>query len=70
MVFELGLFMGKLDRNRAFIIKEQKSDVKIPTDLLGVTPLTYVYRLGGNLTSAIGPVCTELRKVISSLGVR
>ena len=70
MVFELGLFMGKLDRNRAFIIKEQKSDVKIPTDLLGVTPLTYVYRPGGNLASAIGPVCTELRKVISSLGVR
>lgn len=70
VIFELGLFMGKLDRNRAFIIKEQKSDVKIPTDLLGVTPLTYVYQHGGNLTAAIAVVCTELRKTIANLGVR
>jgi CRP/FNR family transcriptional regulator, cyclic AMP receptor protein len=69
-VFELGLFMGKLERSRTFIVKEDKSDVKIPTDLLGITPLTYVVRKGGNLTTALAPVCTELRKVISALGVR
>jgi CRP/FNR family cyclic AMP-dependent transcriptional regulator len=69
-VFELGLFMGKLERSRTFIVKEQGTDVKIPTDLLGITPLTYVYRPGGNLAAAVAPVCTELRKVINSLGVR
>lgn len=69
-VFELGLFMGKLERSRTFIVKEQSTDVKVPTDLLGITPLTYVYRGGGNLAAAIAPVCTELRKVINSLGVR
>ena len=54
----------------ALIVKEQGTDVKIPTDLLGITPLTYIYRPGGNLTAAVAPVCTELRKVINSLGVR
>ncbi len=69
-IFELGLFMGKLDRCRTFIIKEQNSDVKIPTDLLGITPLTYIYKDGADLTNAIAPICTKLRKVITSLGVK
>jgi predicted nucleotide-binding protein len=69
-VFELGLFMGKLERSRTFIVREQSADVKVPTDLLGITPLTYVYRGSGNLAAAIAPVCTELRKVINNLGVR
>lgn len=69
-VFELGLFMGKLERNRTFIVKEDHSDVKIPTDLLGITPLTYVMRKGGSLTTALAPVCTQLRKVVAGLGVR
>jgi predicted nucleotide-binding protein len=69
-VFELGLFMGKLERSRTFIVKEDKSDVKIPTDLLGITPLTYVLRKGSNLRTALAPVCTELRKVVGELGVR
>lgn len=69
-VFELGLFMGKLERSRTFIVKEQSADVKVPTDLLGITPLTYIYRGSGNLAAAVAPVCTELRKVINRLGVR
>lgn len=69
-VFELGLFMGRLERSRTFIVKEQNTDVKIPTDILGVTPLTYIYSGGSNLSAAIAPVCTELRKVIGGLGVR
>ena len=69
-VFELGLFMGKLERSRTFIVKEQDADVKIPTDLLGITPITYIYHGTGNLSAAIAPVCTQLRKVINDLGVR
>jgi CRP/FNR family transcriptional regulator, cyclic AMP receptor protein len=69
-VFELGLFMGKLERGRTFIVKEQHADVKVPTDLLGITPLTYILGKGGNFSAAVAPVCTELRKVIANLGVR
>jgi predicted nucleotide-binding protein len=70
VVFELGLFMGRLDRNRSFIIKDQHADIKIPTDLLGVTPITYASRPGEDVSSAVATICTELRKVIKSVGVR
>lgn len=69
-VFELGLFMGKLDRKRTFIIKEHSSDVKIPSDLLGITPITYSLGPDEDLCEAIGPVCTELEGVINELGTR
>lgn len=70
VVFELGLFMGQLDRNRSFIIKDHHADIKIPTDLLGVTPITYVAKKGEDLSAPVATICTELRKVISAVGVR
>lgn len=70
VIFELGLFMGQLDRKRTFILKNHNSDVKVPTDLLGITPLTYHGHKSGDLSTILGPVCTELQKVIQQLGVR
>jgi predicted nucleotide-binding protein len=70
VVFELGLFMGQLDRNRSFIVKDHHADIKIPTDLLGVTPITYVAKMGEDLSAPVATICTELRKVINAVGVR
>jgi CRP/FNR family cyclic AMP-dependent transcriptional regulator len=70
IVFELGLFMGRLDRKRTFIIKEHHTEIKMPTDLLGINPITYVLKKSGDLTTAVAPVCTELRKAIKMLGTR
>jgi len=70
VVFEMGLFMGKLARERVFLIREQGTDVKIPSDLLGVTPVTYVMKAAGSIEAALGPACHELRKAIAKLGVR
>ena len=68
VIFEMGLFMGHLGRRRTFMLKEQKSELKIPSDLLGITPITYVCRAGCGLADQIGPACNDLRKVISDLG--
>lgn len=35
VVFELGLFLGRLGTNRAFVLQEK--DAKLPSDLLGIT---------------------------------
>ena len=70
VIFELGLFMGVLDRPRVFLVKEQSSDVKIPSDLLGITQVTYVLKPGDDLTAALGPACNDIRKVITRDGVR
>jgi len=70
VIFELGLFMGHLARERVFLVKELSSDVKIPSDLLGVTPVTYTWKQGTAVEAAIGPVCHEIRKAIKAQGPR
>ena len=41
VVFELGLVMGACGRKRAYLVVPRGTDVKIPTDLLGLTPVCY-----------------------------
>jgi len=68
VVFEMGLFMGRLGRDRVFMIKDSKSDLKIPSDLTGVQPLAYVSHTHKKLAEQVGPVCNELREAIKGLG--
>ena len=41
VVFELGLFIGSLGRERCILVHEQGQDLKLPTDLLGVNLATF-----------------------------
>lgn len=68
VVFELGLFMGGIGRERTFLILPRGIDVKIPTDLLGLTPIEYQVGDDATLTARIAPVCTELRRLILHSG--
>lgn len=71
VIFELGLFMGRVGRERAFLIKEQSGDIKIPSDLLGVAPITYIANPGErDLSTALGPACTEIEIAIQKIGTR
>jgi tetratricopeptide (TPR) repeat protein len=70
VVFELGMFIGKLGRNRSFIIMPDKPAFHIPTDLLGITAGKYdTSRTDGNYQSATGPVCNQIRQQIKKLGL-
>jgi hypothetical protein len=40
-VFELGLFFGKLGRNRCFYIQPDDLELKLPSDLLGIESAKY-----------------------------
>ena len=70
VIFEIGLFMGRLESRRVFLITEHGDDVKIPSDLLGITPITYVVSPTKQLSAVVAPVCTELRNAIMQIGVR
>lgn len=62
VVFELGLFMGKLGRDRTFIAVPKSSDLRIPTDLAGITPGKFNQkRNDGNLVAALGAFCNDVR---------
>jgi predicted nucleotide-binding protein len=70
VVFELGLFMGQLARERVFLVQEHGVDLKIPSDLLGITPVTYLRKTPSTLEAAIAPACHAIRKAIIERGVR
>ena len=70
LVFELGLFMGALGHSRTFLLHPRGSDIKVPTDLLGFTPLTYQTSPDGPVSIAVAPVCEEIRTAILSSGPR
>lgn len=70
IVFELGLFMGALGHSRTFLVYPRGIDIKVPTDLTGITPLTYEQRPQCELPSAIAPACNQLRNLILKAGPR
>jgi len=70
IVFELGLFIGGLGRNRAFMLQPRGVDLRIPSDLLGLTPLTYEVVSAEDLASSLGPSINSIRKSVLSLGPR
>jgi hypothetical protein len=70
VIFELGLFMGRLGRSRTFILHQADAKIKIPTDLSGMTTATYEWpRNDGNHKSAVGAACDNIREIIRVLGV-
>jgi predicted nucleotide-binding protein len=43
VLFELGLFVGKLTRRRAFVIRPTGQAIALPSDLAGITTATYPF---------------------------
>jgi predicted nucleotide-binding protein len=70
VIFELGLFMGALTRERTFIILPREEDIKVPSDLLGLNPLSYAPGPIDTLPDRIGPACNELRKIVNDKGTK
>lgn len=69
VIFELGLFIGKLGReNCFFIIPRNIENFHIPTDLMGITSLTYdSNRNDNNLKASLAPACNNVRQCLSKM---
>lgn len=70
VLFELGLFIGILGRDRTFFVRDAEKDLKIPSDLFGITSAEYREQSSGNLQSSLGPACTRIRGAIRKRGPR
>ncbi|QOT72342.1 nucleotide-binding protein [Sphingobium fuliginis] len=68
VIFELGLFMGRLGRTRAILMEPRGKDVKLPSDLAGITTIPYRFEKGGQNAALMGPACNKLRDHIVALG--
>ncbi len=70
VIFELGLFMGRLGRSRTFSVYEEGAKVKMPSDLAGVTTASFEWpREDNSFKGAVGAACDSIRDVIRDLGV-
>lgn len=72
VLFELGMFIGRLGRDRTFMLTPSASPVRLPSDLVGLTAAEYdASRIsGGQKRAAVGPACTKVREHFSSLQLR
>ena len=66
VIFELGLFIGRLGRDRTFILMPKSSaDFHLPTDLLGVSTASFQPpSRPERLQAALGPACHDIRLAI------
>ncbi|HAP40373.1 MAG TPA: cyclic nucleotide-binding protein [Nitrospira sp.] len=69
IIFELGLFMGALSRNRTFLVVPQGVDIKIPTDLLGISTLRYDPAATTHEQSIVA-AANEIATIIRATGTR
>jgi predicted nucleotide-binding protein len=65
VIFELGMFIGRLGRHRSFLVEPRGEEIRLPSDLTGVTVLTYKIDDG---KPRLGPACSRLREIINELG--
>lgn len=68
VVFELGLFMGRLGRKRAILMEPREGKVKLPSDLSGITTIPYLYTPGRDAAALMAPACNMLRDHIMEWG--
>lgn len=70
VLFELGIFLGRLTRHRAILVHPRVTGLKLPSDLHGLTLVSYDPGKPGELAARLGPACHEIRKLVKNLGVR
>ncbi|HET7086952.1 MAG TPA: TIR domain-containing protein [Rhizomicrobium sp.] len=69
VLFELGLFMGKLSRHRSILVHPKMKDLKLPSDLQGLTLIPYT-GAPGSLANPMAPVCEQVKATVDRLGVK
>lgn len=69
VIFELGLFIGKLGRERVFfVLPRNVEEIHFPTDLLGITQGTFDSSNVNGQKAALGPFCNKVRERVEALG--
>lgn len=70
IIFELGLFVGTIGKERCYIVKPRNTKLHFPTDLLGLTTADYEpNRSDQDLSSALNFACTQIKSAAKKNGL-
>ncbi len=68
VIFELGVFVGRLGMRNCFLVVPRECGLKLPSDLSGIVTVDYnPNRSDDNLVASLGPAAN---KILRTLGVR
>lgn len=70
VLLELGICIGALGRERSFLLYDRTKDIKLPSDLAGITPATFQPHHDNNTIAEIGAACTMIELKVKELGKR
>jgi hypothetical protein len=70
VLFELGLFMGRIGRKRCYLITDDRKDLKLPSDLLGVNSVAVKYTGTENLRDELAKPSVAISKLISDRWIK
>jgi len=68
VIFELGLFMGRLGRERAILMEPRDEKLKLPSDYAGVQTVPYHWKPGPDAAVHLAPACNKLRRYMFDHG--
>ena len=69
VLLELGLFISALGRRRTFIVYDRTANLRLPSDLAGVTAATFQPHASRNWFAALGAACTQIESAVKEFGV-
>ncbi len=71
VLLELGMFVGRLGRDRTFLMTPRGVSLRLPSDLRGLTTAEYdAERAKREVRPAVGPACTRIREEFGRLKLR
>jgi hypothetical protein len=69
VLFELGVFIGSLGKERCYVVRPRGVDMHLPSDLIGMTAADYaIDRPDGDLASALNAACKLIKDEIARHG--
>lgn len=70
VLLEFGISVGRLGLDRSITLVDAGANVKLPSDLTGLTTLRYQSKDDDRLERSVGKACDEARKHMEFVGVR
>ena len=70
VILELGIFLGAIGRDRTFAVCDSATELKLPSDLEGVTISKYRLHSSGKLRTSLGGTISEVEETMLDRGKR